>query len=357
VTFEVRAGESVGMIGPNGAGKSTLLQILGGSLTPTSGTIRRRGRVASMIELGLGLHPELTGAENAVFAATLLGLTPRQARAQLPAITEFSGLGDDLDRPVKHYSSGMMARLGFAIASRVEPDILLIDEVLAVGDAAFRRASLELIEEMVAGGTTLVFVSHNATLVEQVCTRCVHLEAGRVVADGPTAIVLERYLTAARLATGHHDATAPVGAALDGVRIDPAVIEPGEALTVTGSVRRRHGSGPLGLVATLRTDAETFRDEEDPDRASLARYWNVVIDDALPPGDELVGDGPWTFRFRLEGIPLTPGLLELTVAVTAAANGTILDERALLIDIAGSRAETPQRLHARLVHDVERLEA
>ena len=193
--LDIAPGEAVGLIGANGAGKSTLLKLLAGVVDPSRGTVERVGTVGSMIELGLGFHPELTGRENVRGTATILGLTPEQADDALPSIIEFAAIEDAMDTPLKHYSTGMRARLGFAVSVHVPADILLIDEVLAVGDAEFQMRCVERIASMHQKGTTLLFVSHATWLVADVCDRVVHLRKGRAVDDGPSAEVLQRYLS------------------------------------------------------------------------------------------------------------------------------------------------------------------
>ncbi len=184
VDIEVRRGETVGLIGPNGSGKSTLLKVLSGILRPNEGTVRVAGRVASLLELGAGFDGELTGRENIYLNAALLGITRTETDTLFDDIVDFSELHQFIDTPVKHYSSGMYVRLGFAVAVHVDPDVLIIDEVLAVGDAAFQKKCLDRIEEFQAQGKTILFVSHSADLVEQLCTRATLLSHGRVIYDG-----------------------------------------------------------------------------------------------------------------------------------------------------------------------------
>ena len=201
VGFEVTRGSSVGIIGRNGAGKSTLLKLLAGITSPTRGRLVIDGRVAALIEVGSGFHPELTGRENVLLSGAILGMRRREIAAKLPRILEFAGVERFKDTPVKRYSSGMYVRLGFAIAAHLEPDILLVDEVLAVGDAEFQLKCLERIEELRRAGTTIVFISHDLTTVERLCDHVVLLEGGRVAAQGePAAIVAEyhRRLAGAR---------------------------------------------------------------------------------------------------------------------------------------------------------------
>lgn len=193
VDFEIESGTTVGIVGPNGCGKSTLLQIISGTLAPTNGDVWHEGRIAALLELGAGFDPEFTGVENVFMNATLIGLTRREAESLFPAIERFAEIGPFLYQPVKTYSSGMYVRLAFAIAASVEPDILVIDEALAVGDAVFQHRCLRRLKELHERGTTVLFVSHDAAAVRALCSRAILLRAGSVVADGKPADVLGRY--------------------------------------------------------------------------------------------------------------------------------------------------------------------
>ena len=179
VSFDVRRGETFGVIGANGSGKSTLLKLVAGLFKPTSGTLRVEGKVSALIELGAGFHPEISGRENVVINGVMLGLTRREIERKLPSIIEFSGLSEFIDEPVKTYSSGMYVRLGFAVAVHVDPDVLVVDEVLAVGDEAFARRCLDTIKEFSARGKTIFFVSHSLVLVEELCDRVLYLSGGK----------------------------------------------------------------------------------------------------------------------------------------------------------------------------------
>jgi ABC-2 type transport system ATP-binding protein len=193
VSFNVGRGEIFAIIGPNGAGKTTLLRVLAGIVPPSAGSVIVRGRVAPMIELGAGFDPELTGDENVLLYGSLLGMSRRQARERRQAIMEFAGIGDVMDVAVKNYSSGMVARLGFAVATEAAPNVLLVDEVLAVGDDVFRRRCSERIARLRGQGTSVVLVSHDLALVEGQADRAMLIEAGRVVASGPAPEVTETY--------------------------------------------------------------------------------------------------------------------------------------------------------------------
>lgn len=192
VSLEIGSGESVGLVGANGSGKSTLLKVIGGIVVPTKGTVRTRGRMAALIELGAGFHPDLTGRENVYLNAALLGLRRSETRRHFDAIVHFSGIEDFIDTQVKFYSSGMYVRLGFAIAVHSDPDVLLVDEVLAVGDEPFQRKCMDKIRQFQAEGRTIVLVSHSAEQVGDVCDRAVVLEHGHVVAVGTPREALRR---------------------------------------------------------------------------------------------------------------------------------------------------------------------
>ncbi len=193
VSFSVRDGETVGIIGRNGAGKSTLLKVISGVLKPTTGKRDVRGVVVPILELGTGFDHELSGVENIYLNALLLGRKRKEIDAALDRIIEFSGLGDFVRAPIRNYSSGMVARLGFSIATAWLPNLLILDEVLAVGDAAFTRRCEERIAEFHQAGTTILLVSHSEAAIKKSCTRCLWLDAGRLRADGPTEQVLAAY--------------------------------------------------------------------------------------------------------------------------------------------------------------------
>ena len=193
ISFSVAKGESFGVLGRNGAGKSTLLALIAGVLRPTSGVISVRGRVSPLLELGVGFTHELTGRENIIINGVLLGLRKREIEAKIEEIIQFSGLSDFIDQPLKTFSSGMQSRLGFAIAVHVKPDILLVDEVLSVGDAEFQQKCLRRIDDLRNSGATVVFVSHNLQTVETICDRAMWIDKGRGVSLGSPKEVIEQY--------------------------------------------------------------------------------------------------------------------------------------------------------------------
>jgi len=194
VSFEVKEGEVIGIIGKNGAGKSTLLKILSKITDPTTGKVVFKGRISSLLEVGTGFHPELTGRENIYLNGTILGMSKKEVDQKVDQIIEFSGVEKFIDTPVKRYSSGMGVRLAFSVAAHLEPEILIIDEVLAVGDAQFQKKCLGKMDNVAKEGRTVIFVSHNMSAINQLCSRVLLLENGRITLDGPPEKVISHYL-------------------------------------------------------------------------------------------------------------------------------------------------------------------
>ena len=247
ISFEVGSGTTTGVIGPNGCGKSTLLQIIAGTLEPTTGSVRREGRVAALLELGAGFDPEFTGAENVYMNAALMGLSKRETERLFPDIERFAEIGQFMQQPVKTYSSGMFVRLAFAVASIVEPDILIIDEALAVGDAVFQHRCLRRIKEIQERGSTVLFVSHDAAAVRALCSRAILMSAGRVLSDGPPIEVLNHYQkTVMEREQEYEEET---GEEPDGVESDG-----GEAFAPL-RYTYRHGDGSTEIVSAELLDA------------------------------------------------------------------------------------------------------
>jgi lipopolysaccharide transport system ATP-binding protein len=238
VTFEVPSGSAVGVIGRNGAGKSTLLKILSRITEPTLGHAEIHGRVGSLLEVGTGFHPELTGRENVYLSGAILGMRRAEIQRKFGEIVEFANVDEFIDTPVKRYSSGMKVRLGFAVAAFLEPEILFIDEVLAVGDAEFQRKSLGKMSEIGRGGRTVVFVSHSMPAILRLCDRAILLDRGRVIADGTTAEVVRAYLesglgrTSERIWENPADAPGDNIARLRAVRILPREGSPPEEVDI-----------------------------------------------------------------------------------------------------------------------------
>ena len=199
ISFEVNKGEVIGVIGKNGAGKSTLLKVLSQITKPTEGRIEINGRVASLLEVGTGFHPELTGRENIFLNGTILGMSRKEVKAKFDEIVDFSGVDKFIDTPVKHYSSGMYVRLAFAVAAHLEPEILIIDEVLAVGDAEFQKKCLGKMKDVAETGRTVIFVSHNMAAVEKLCSKCFLLNHGNLEFSGSVIETVSKYLNSSDL--------------------------------------------------------------------------------------------------------------------------------------------------------------
>jgi ABC-2 type transport system ATP-binding protein len=255
VDLEIESGSTIGLIGPNGSGKSTLLKLIGGIIQPTSGEVLFRGRLAALLELGAGFHPDLTGRENVYLNASILGLTRAQTEQHFDAIVDFSGIEKFIDTQVKFYSSGMYVRLAFAVAVHVDPDILLVDEVLAVGDEPFQRKCMDRIRGFQHEGRTIVLVTHALDQVAELCDRAVVLEHGRVIADGPprdSLKVLRAEFEVTRISDRDKDREreeqAPPAASVQSVRLSDGrgapvtTLAPGSDLVVAVEV-----SAPDGL--------------------------------------------------------------------------------------------------------------
>ena len=193
ISFELEKGKTLGLIGKNGAGKSTTLKLISGILKPTSGTIITRGNIVPMLELGAGFDLELTGRENIYLNGAILGYSKEYLESKYDEIVEFAEIGDFVDMPIRNYSSGMMARLAFSIASVVQPEILIVDEILAVGDVAFQETSFNRMKELMSGGATVLFVSHDIEKIEEMCDKVIWLEQGKIVAEGKAKAICKKY--------------------------------------------------------------------------------------------------------------------------------------------------------------------
>lgn len=283
IDLVVPTGQALGIIGPNGAGKSTLLRLVAGVTRPTSGSVDAIGDVRAIIELGVGFHPELTGWENLRCSGVMLGRAEAQLESDSQAIAAFAGIEDAMDRPLKHYSTGMQARLAVALATHGSPDVLAVDEVLAVGDRDFQMACIRRISDMIDTGTTLLFVSHEMALVAQLCTRAIHIREGRIVDDGPATEVVERYLS--RSGVGLERAShRPV--TLGRCQV-PAELPFGAPLQIEAELEVHEPVRAPAVALDLRLPMF------DPDRALVSS-----IDDLAP----LV---PGRYRLRGTGLPIS----------------------------------------------------
>ena len=286
VSFDLRRGESLGVIGENGAGKSTLLKIVAGVIQPTRGTIAVGGRVGALLELGSGFHPEYTGLANVDLAAALLGLSPREIDAKRAEILEFADIGEHIHDPIKHYSSGMVVRLGFAVATALAPDVLITDEVLAVGDESFQKKCVAWMERYLSGGGTLLLCSHSMYHVRKLCRSALWLKDGRVERYGPAAEVTQAYLAfhEEKSARAKRPIAAAQAAATGVYAIRALDVEPGASiaqggdLRLSGEVYSPDGRAPVVLVGIVRADGTpvygvaTDMDGVSPRKTASDRY-------------------------------------------------------------------------------------
>lgn len=271
VSFTLRRGEVLGLVGRNGAGKSTLLQVLCGTLMPSSGQLQVHGRIAALLELGAGFNPEFTGRENIHLYATVLGLSPQEIEQRLPSIVDFSGIGRFIDQPVKTYSSGMYVRLAFSIATSVEPDILIIDEALSVGDGEFARRSFDRIMGLKARGATILFCSHSMFHIEALCSKAIWLDQGKVVLEGHPSQVTpsyQAYLDGAPLEVALQGAAAGVSTPASGgmnAHSGPPAAPTGHAPTGHAHLRKLHLSlrRADGTLIPAGPDAAPIRSGEE----------------------------------------------------------------------------------------------
>jgi ABC-type polysaccharide/polyol phosphate transport system ATPase subunit len=304
VSFSVQDGEALGIVGRNGAGKSTILKILAGITAPTSGASRTRGRVAALLEVGTGFHPELTGRENIYLNGAILGMSRRDITLRFDQIVEFSGVERFLDTPVKRYSSGMYLRLAFSVAAHLEPDVLVVDEILAVGDAEFQRKCIGRMHEAEAEGRTLVFVSHDLDSLTKICERSLWLEAGQIRDSGPTPSVVRDYLNSglapAERGRGQAIASGPI--TVQAVRVRPDATDAGDDALIFGDQLRieiefdvSEETPGLDLAVLVTTDTGVRVLDELLSEQTKARFTpgsyrvEVVIPPLLNTGDYSVG--------------------------------------------------------------------
>jgi ABC-type polysaccharide/polyol phosphate transport system ATPase subunit len=305
VSFEIEAGGAVGLVGRNGSGKTTLLRLISGIIKPTSGRVDVGGRVASLLELGAGFHPDLTGRENVFLNGSIYGLKRAYLREQLDQIVAFAGLEQAIDRPVRTYSSGMYMRLGFAIAAHIDADVLLLDEVFAVGDEQFQRKCFGKIFEFKQSGGTIVFVSHDASAVERLCDRAVLLRDGEVAFDGPTHDAIVRYR---QLLAGDRD-PAERGAGLKEWGSGEARLEGVELLGPEGEPRSQFLAGePLTLRLLVTADAPV-----PPLRVSQELR---DVSGLLVAGSGHVVERPAVVRFDVDELPLADGRFRVRLGLT-----------------------------------------
>jgi len=324
LSFEVERGESLGIIGHNGAGKSTILKLLANITAPTSGEITINGRLSALIEVGSGFHPELTGRENIYLNGSILGMRRREITEKLDSIVDFAGVRQFLDTPVKRFSSGMYVRLGFSIAAHLDPDILLLDEVLAVGDAAFQAKCLQRINELREAGTTIVFISHDLGAVERTCDRVLLLHAGEVIADAPPAVAIEEYQT--RLSRSLPSATVSKlskEAEITSVEVFSSEVEPGPNFRTGGPITIKVGYVVHQTISNAVFEAFFLKSDEGHFR--LECHLTTAL--SQKRCDLRPGEG--TIEFVCDELGLQPGLyaLDLTIIQRGQALGAAIDHR------------------------------
>ena len=322
VSFEIKQGDAVGIIGRNGAGKSTLLKLLSRITTPTTGRIEIEGRVASLLEVGTGFHPELTGRENIYLNGAILGMHRAEIRKKFDEIVAFAEVEKFLDTPVKHFSSGMYMRLAFAVAAHLEPEILIVDEVLAVGDAQFQKKCLGKMEDVSKGGRTVLFVSHNMEALMRICASCIYLVEGRMQMVGETRHVIAEYSANFKQAAGEIDLS-PLPRRFEGNgRARMIRLRSLQEGTGAGSWCYEYGS-PLGFSMEF----EVYRDVEDPD-IGYAIYSTTGIElvssttNQERPLDRLL-PGRYQMRMTIPDLSLNPGTYMLGVGICTM--GTVVD--------------------------------
>lgn len=308
VSLEVRSGQAVGIVGENGAGKSTLLKVLAGIVRPTTGTVDISGTVTAAIELGVGFNPDLTGSENLRFAGALFGVTAADVERRRDGIVEFSGLSEFMEMPVKRYSTGMRARLGFALVTAFEADLVILDEVLSVGDWAFQQRCLARIEELHAAGAAIVAVSHSNWLITQLCDHAVLLESGHVAMTGDPLSVIERYLGEETITDTTKDErfaalpllevqTGESPVRLRDLTIDPPDIQVNDRLEFRFVVEVDEAVG-ADLVMSMYTMGRA-----------------IFADPAICPDDLLSRPGTWEVSVRTDRLPFSAGSFKVRVAV------------------------------------------
>jgi lipopolysaccharide transport system ATP-binding protein len=336
ISFEVTEGEVLGIVGRNGSGKSTLLRILSSITEPTRGWAEIRGRVGTLLEVGSGFHPELTGRDNVFLQGSILGLSYDEIRARYDRIVEFSGLEGFLDTPVKRYSSGMYVRLGFAVAAHLEADVLLVDEALAVGDAAFKRRCMERMRQLSSAGGTVVFVSHDLGVVESLCDRVIVIEGGELVAQGPPSAMVSQYLGTrpGRVDADLEDRPGEGGRPAPLQRVEllgasgrPWVVASGAPVRLRLALRLARPIGGVRILVGFRTELGQLLGLAGPHEAGLS----------LPAGDSVV-------EGRFECLRLTRGSYSLSLELLDG-QGRRLDhvEEALRVAFDASPSEIPSR--------------
>jgi lipopolysaccharide transport system ATP-binding protein len=320
ISFEIKQGERVGIIGRNGAGKSTLLKVLSRIVTPTSGRVEITGRVASLLEVGTGFHPELSGRENIFLNGSILGMSKREIQSKFDEIVDFAEVEKFLDTPVKRYSSGMYVRLAFAVAAHLEPEILIVDEVLAVGDAAFQKKCLGKMKDVTGQGRTLLFVSHNMAAIQNLCSTCLYMKGGSLITQGKTEDVIPIYLRAS-LDTQHTEIADRSDRSGSGaVRFLSFTLRDSEGKTVHTAQCGEVCHIDIGFKAKSDLSNLSIAVGVDDDFGQrVAHFSNETTGQLF----EKVGMNDSTVRLTIPHMPLKRGVYSVTLF--ASTNGEIAD--------------------------------
>ena len=344
VSFDIHPGEVVGVIGRNGAGKSTLLKIISRITEPTSGRVVLKGRVGSLLEVGTGFHPELTGRENIFMNGSILGMSRREIAQKFDEIVAFSEVDDFLDTPVKRYSSGMYVRLAFAVAAHLEPEILIVDEVLAVGDAAFQRKCLGRMREVSKHGRTVIFVSHNMAAIETLCNQVIYLDGGKLVNKGDTKEQIQSYYQHAEAAAAKANALANVGGKQRPNQIIHSIAVVNEDGEVSHNVRLG-GKFSLRLKLTAPAALEGAVVGVGFDDTLEQRALSVLT--PLTHGGVNIPAGTSMIECNVPNFPLAPGDYWLKVVITARGSDVDTLEKGLRIHVYNAHVFEEGRGHHR----------
>ena len=338
VSFDIDEGDAFAIVGPNGAGKSTALKLISRITYPTAGRLRVRGRVAALIEVGSGVHPELTGRENVWLYGQILGLGKPRIRQRFDEIVQFAELEKAIDTPVKFFSSGMQLRLGFAIAAHLEPDVFVVDEALAVGDAAFQARCVERMGQLIREGHTLIFVSHSLPVVREVCTRAILLDRGGVTAAGTVESVLSTYLS------GIHGGSLSGSNRPTPVRVERMVVRgPGGSAISTGD--------PVDISLTLRSQVEASGVDVDIGVTDGRTGFLITFSTQALASRVDIPRGGSRLTCRVDGLPLLPGEYEVFLSVSDPRAGTYVSEQAfvgLLVVGEGPAGRSRESLYGRV---------
>ena len=316
LSFDLYPGQSLGIIGRNGSGKSTVLKLIARIIRPTSGQVTVRGRVSALLELGAGFHPDLTGRENIALNASVLGLSQRDVERNFDAIVEFSELGEFIDMPVKHYSSGMYMRLGFSVAIHVDPDILIVDEILAVGDQAFQTKCIDRIHEMHRSGVSIILISHNLSVVRRMCSNLIWLENGRMRASGYTEEIANQYKYQSDTRIGYQMTADNVGRSYNRWGSHEIEITDVRFLNDEGDEKAYYQTGE---AMTIEMDYVAHEPVPKPEFGlAIFRQDGQQVNG---PNSQLAGleigtvEGSGTIRYHIKALPLLPALYQVTAAI------------------------------------------